>query len=214
MHFFEFNLPELIETIGYIGIFAIVFAESGLFFGFFLPGDSLLFTAGFLASQKILNINILIPLVVTGAVLGDQAGYLIGEYFGKWLEKKKESFIFSKHNLEKAKAFYQKHGGKAITLARFIPAVRTFVPIVAGMTRLEYKKFIKFNVIGGIIWGAGMPTAGFYLGKSIPDVDKYLLPIIFGIIFVSLLPNFFHFRKEIKNKTIKIILAIKEKYLG
>ncbi|MBI4129802.1 VTT domain-containing protein [Candidatus Roizmanbacteria bacterium] len=216
---FHLDLPELIQTIGYFGIFFVVFAESGLFFGFFLPGDSLLFTAGFLASQGIFNITLLVPLVVIAAIGGDSAGFWMGGRFGKWLMNRKETFLFSKHNMKKAQEFYEKHGGKALILARFVPAVRTFVPIVAGMADMPYQKFISYNVVGGLIWGVGMTLAGYYLGKLIPDVDKYLLPIVGAIIILSVLPGVIHMRGEIKSylrkhPAVARLLKLKESWLG
>ncbi|OGM21138.1 hypothetical protein A2714_04875 [Candidatus Woesebacteria bacterium RIFCSPHIGHO2_01_FULL_38_9] len=213
------NLLELIKTVGYVGIFAIVFAESGLFFGFFFPGDSLLFTAGFLASQGFLDIRILVPLMVVAAISGDSTGFWMGGKFGKWLMARRESFFFKKEYIEKAHKFYEKHGGKALVLARFVPAVRTFVPIVAGMADMEYKKFISYNVVGGLIWGAGMTLAGYYLGKSIPDADKYLLPIVASIIILSVLPGVWHFRGNLKSHiqkhpVIARLIALKEAWLG
>ncbi|OGM19827.1 hypothetical protein A2686_04940 [Candidatus Woesebacteria bacterium RIFCSPHIGHO2_01_FULL_38_10] len=214
-----FDLAELIKTIGYIGIFFMVFAESGLFFGFFFPGDSLLFTAGFLASQNLLDIKILVPLLIIGAIGGDSAGYWLGGHLGRWLMQKKESFFFKKKYIERAHNFYTKHGGKALIFARFVPAVRTFVPIVAGMAEMEYKKFISFNVIGGVFWATGMSLAGYFLGNIIPEVDKYLLPIIALIILLSVLPGIFHLRGEIgkyiKNKkAIAFLLKLKQNWLG
>lgn len=214
------SLSELVQTIGYIGLFAMIFAESGLFFGFFLPGDSVLFTAGFLASQGIFNITILVPLVVIAAITGDQTGYWMGGWIGrKLMNRKKENFFFSKHNLEKANKFYEAHGGKALILARFVPAVRTFVPIVAGMARMKYSTFISYNAIGGIIWGMGLTLLGYFLGNSIPGVDKYLLPIVGLIIIVSAAPALFHMRGEIKtlakkNKLFGKIMKLKEAWLG
>ncbi|OGM12068.1 hypothetical protein A2Z22_03160 [Candidatus Woesebacteria bacterium RBG_16_34_12] len=203
----NFDLSELIQTIGYIGIFFMIFAESGLFFGFFFPGDSLLFTAGFLASQNILDIRVLVPLVIIAAVSGDSAGFWTGNKFGRWLLKRRESFIFKKKYIEKANKFYEKHGGKALVLARFIPAVRTFVPIVAGMANMQYSKFITYNVVGGFLWGMGMTLVGYYLGSMIPGVDKYLIPIIVIIIFVSILPGLWHMRKEIKSSIKKYFIS-------
>lgn len=215
----HFNLEELIKTIGYAGIFFMVFAESGLFFGFFFPGDSLLFTAGFLASQNILDIKLLVPLIVIAAIGGDSVGFWMGGKFAKWLMSQKESFFFKKEYIKRANKFYEKHGGKALVLARFVPAVRTFVPIVAGMADMEYKKFISFNVFGGLLWGAGMTLAGFYLGRAIPNVDKYLLPIVLGIIILSVLPGVIHMREDIvklarKNKAFAYLLKLKENWLG
>lgn len=202
------NLTELIQTVGYIGLFSIVFAESGLFFGFFFPGDSLLFTAGFLASQGFFNIWVLVPLMMAAAVAGDSAGYWTGKKFGDWLLKQKSTFFFSKTNLKKAQDFYDKHGGKTLILARFMPAVRTFVPIVAGMANMEYKKFLTYNVVGGILWGAGMTFLGYFLGSLIPDVDRYLLPIILAIVVLSVAPGVWHMRKELLETGKKLALKI------
>ncbi|OGM05838.1 hypothetical protein A2125_02630 [Candidatus Woesebacteria bacterium GWB1_43_5] len=219
MLFDESTLAELIKTIGYLGLFAMVFAESGLFFGFFLPGDSLLFTAGFLASQGFFNIAVLLPLLIIAAISGDQAGYWMGGYFGRWLLTRKESFFFSKHNLEHANKFYEKHGGKALIFARFMPAVRTFVPITAGIAKMDYKKFISYNAIGGVAWGAGITLIGYFLGSSIPGVDRYLLPIIGAIIVASFVPAVIHMRGSIKkyakqNKLFGLVMKIKEAWLG
>ena len=188
----HFDLPELIKTWGYLGLFFVVFAESGLFFGFFFPGDSLLFTAGFLASQGFLNIWILVPLMVVAAISGDSTGYFIGNKFGDWLMKKRDSLFFKRRYLLEAQQFYEKHGGKTIMLARFVPAVRTFAPIVAGMAKMEYRKFISYNVWGGLVWGVGMTCLGFFLGSIIPNADKYLLPIVGAIIVLSVLPWVMH----------------------
>jgi membrane-associated protein len=217
--FVNLDLIELIKTIGYLGIFSIVFAESGLFFGFFFPGDSLLFTSGFLASQGLLNINVLVPIVILGAVGGDSTGYWMGMKLGGWLLRQKESFFFRKDNLKQAEEFYAKHGGKTLILARFIPAVRTFVPIVAGMANMHYKKFISYNIFGGLFWGAGMTLAGYYLGSIIPGVDRYLLPIVIGIIVLSVLPGLFHMRKDLvkklkTNRLFDFLMRFKRAWLG
>jgi membrane-associated protein len=190
------DLVQIIKTFGYFGLFFMVFAESGLFFGFFLPGDSLLFTAGFLASQGFFNIWLLVPLLIVAAVGGDNAGFWTGTKLGGWLLKQKESFFFQKKNLIKAQKFFAKHGGKALVLARFIPAVRTFVPIAAGIGKMEYRHFFFFNVVGGILWAFGMTIAGFFLGSLIPGVDRYLLPIIGLIILASVVPAAIHFWRD------------------
>lgn len=205
---FHGDLQQLIQTLGYIGLFAMVFAESGLFFGFFFPGDSLLFTAGFLASQDLFSIWVLAPLMVIAAIGGDSAGYWTGKKFGGWLLKQKASVFFSPKHLKKAQEFFDTNGGKALILARFMPAVRTFVPIAAGMAGMDYKKFISFNVIGGLIWGAGMTLGGYFLGQLIPDVDKYLLPIILLIIIVSVLPAAFHMRGDIKAIIVRLLAKL------
>ncbi len=191
-----FNLIALIKTAGYLGIFAMIFAESGLFIGFFFPGDSLLFTAGFLASQNYLNIWILILLVFIGAVLGDNFGYAFGRKVGPMIFKRENSLIFHKDNLERARAFYEKYGKKTIILARFLPAVRTFAPILAGVGEMRYATFFSYNLIGGLAWGTGLPLLGYFLGNTVPDIDKYLLPIIILIIVLSILPTVIHIFKD------------------
>lgn len=182
------DLVSLVKTAGYLGVFAIVFLESGLLVGFFFPGDSLLFTAGFLASQGYLDIWILTFGCFLFAVAGDSVGYYIGSKLGPKLFTKKTSLIFNQKHLDRAQKFYDKHGGKTIILARFVPVIRAFAPVVAGAGQMGYKKFVTFNLVGGIIWAIGVTLAGYYLGSLIPDVDKYLLPIIGLIIFASILP--------------------------
>lgn len=182
----------LINTFGLIGVIAIVFAESGLFFGFFLPGDSLLFTAGLLASQGFLNPFILFIGVIIAAILGDNVGYAFGRKIGPTIFTKEDSFFFNKKYVSQAHAFYEKHGNKTIILARFVPIVRTFAPIVAGVGNMDYKKFFSYNCIGGILWSVSLLGLGFVLGKTVPGIDKYLLPIILFIIVVSFLPGVYH----------------------
>ncbi len=203
------NLITLIETVGYAGLFGIIFAESGLLFGVVFPGDSLLFTAGFLASQKLLNILVLLPLCFVAAVGGDSAGYWFGRKIGPKLFNKEDSIFFHKDNLTRASAFYEKHGGKALILARFMPVIRTLVPIVAGIGQMHYRTFIFFNIIGGLLWSAGMLLLGFTLGSVIPNIDRYLLPIIALIILLSIAPSIYHlFRKEERPKTFALIRQI------
>jgi membrane-associated protein len=191
-----FDLIAVIKIAGYFGLFGIVFAESGLLVGFFLPGDSLLFTAGFLASQGILNIWLLIFLLFIAAVLGDSTGYALGKKVGPKIFTKQDSLFFHKDHLKRAEQFFQRHGGKAIILARFLPVVRTFAPIVAGVGKMNYRTFLAYNVVGGALWTIGLSLMGYYLGKTIPNVDRYLLPIIVGIIVLSLLPTLFHLLKD------------------
>ena len=185
----------IIKTLGLIGIFCIVFAESGLFFGFFLPGDSLLFTAGFLASQNYLNINFLVWGVFLCAILGDSVGYWFGRKVGPKIFTREDSLFFHKDHIEKAQLFYEKYGNKTIFLARFVPIVRTFAPIIAGVGHMKYDNFILYNIFGGFVWSLGMVYSGYYFGQVVPNVDKYILPIIIGIIFLSLLPIFFEILK-------------------
>jgi membrane-associated protein len=188
--------PEkLIETVGLIGIFCIIFAESGLLIGFFLPGDSLLFTAGFLASAPDsvseslhLPLGFLLVGCFVAAVAGDQVGYLFGRRVGPGLFNRPDSRFFKKENVEKAEAFFEKHGAKTIVLARFVPIVRTFAPIVAGAGKMHYRTFLVYNVVGGFLWAVGVTSLGYILGESIPSIDKYLLPVIAVIIVVSAAP--------------------------
>lgn len=188
----------LITTLGAVGVFAIVFAESGLFFGFFLPGDSLLFTAGLLASQGYFSIMLLWVGCTICAIAGDSVGYAFGKRVGLTLLTKKESFFFRKEHIHKTEAFYEKYGKKTIILARFIPIVRTFAPILAGIGRMEYKTFILYNVIGGVLWTTLLLFLGYTLGTAIPSIDRYLLPIILGIIFVSFIPIVYEWIKSRK----------------
>ncbi len=200
-----FDIVSIIKAAGYFGIFGILFAESGLFFGFFLPGDSLLFTAGFLASQGYLNIIVLILLSFAGAVLGDSFGYYFGRRVGPAIFTKQDSFLFDREHINRAQRFYEKYGAKTIILARFIPVIRTFAPIMAGVGSMRYPIFLLFNVVGGFLWAVCLPLIGYFLGNAIPDIDRYLLPIIAVIILISIAPGISHvlhnqgFRTRFKN---------------
>ena len=190
------DLIALVKAVGYIGLFLIIFAESGLFVGFFLPGDSLLFTAGFLASQEYLHIVPLVLLTFAAAILGDNFGYAFGKKVGPAIFNKEDSLLFHKDHLERASKFYEKYGGKTIILARFMPIVRTFAPILAGVGKMKYGEFFLYNFIGGLLWGLGTPLLGYFLGSTIPNIDKYLVPIVLFIIIASMLPPVWHFMKE------------------
>ena len=194
MHFFE--LIPMVKLIGYPGLFAVVFLESGVFFGFFLPGASMLFTAGLLSSQGIFNPWILIPLIALAAILGDSAGYWFGAKVGYRLFLRPDSRFFRHEYLERAKVFYERHGVIAIVLARFIPIVRTFAPIVAGIVKMRYRTFLTYNIAGGLLWGAGVTFLGYYLGARVPFVSKYLTLIVIGIVIVTLIPIFWELKKE------------------
>jgi membrane-associated protein len=188
----------LLTSFGYIGLFIIIFAESGLFFGFFLPGDSLLLTAGLFASEGKLNVWILLPLVFVAAVLGDNVGYWFGRKAGPPLFTRPASLLFKPKNLLAARAFYDQHGGKTMILARFMPFIRTFAPIVAGAVEMPYRSFLMFNAVGGLLWGVGVTLAGFALGKVFPPdiLDKYFLLIVVVVIILSVLPTAWHLWKE------------------
>ena len=179
---------HLIELFGLIGIAVIVFAESGLLIGFFLPGDSLLFTAGILAAAGHLSIGWLLPVAFVAAVVGDSVGYAIGRRAGAGLYNRPEGRLRIHTRIDQARAFYERRGGSTIILARFIPIIRTFAPVVAGAARMEYRRFLAFNVLGALLWAVGVSLAGYWLGQTIPSIDRYLLPIIAVIVLLSVTP--------------------------
>jgi membrane-associated protein len=191
-----FDVTNLITTVGYVGVAAIVFAESGLFFGFFFPGDSLLFTAGLLAAQGYFSIWILTPLCFIAAVLGDSVGYAFGRKVGPAIFSREDSLLFHKKHLEQTRVAYEKYGSKIIVLARFMPVVRTFAPIMAGVGQMRYRTFLTYNLIGGGLWAIGLTLLGYFLGATVPGIDQYLMPIIAGIIIVSMLPPLWHVWRE------------------
>ncbi|MFH1608795.1 MAG: VTT domain-containing protein [Patescibacteria group bacterium] len=206
-----FEIMPLIQTIGLVGIFIFIFAESGLFFGFFLPGDSLLFTAGILASAGYFNVMFLFLGAFVCAFLGDTVGYYFGQKIGPRIFTKQNSFFWNKNNIDKTSRFFEKHGDKTITLARFVPIVRTFAPILAGVGNMRYRKFLFWNILGGFIWTGSMSFGGYFLGSYIKDVDKYILPIVLVIIFISFLPIVLQFiRKSKKQKNTEINSEHKE----
>ncbi len=191
------DLPVLIQAIGVFGIAGIIFAETGLLIGFFLPGDSLLFTAGLLASQEILHIAVLVPSAFAAAVIGDSVGYAIGANIGPRIFTKQNSRFFHKDHIARTQKFYERWGGKTIILARFIPIIRTFAPVLAGVGNMRYSRFLMYNIAGGFLWAVCIPLAGYFLGSMIPSVDKYLMPIVGGIIILSILPGVI---EVVKNK--------------
>lgn len=196
----NFDLTALIKSLGYIGIFVAIFAESGLLVGAVLPGDSLLFTAGFLASQGVLNFPLLLIVVFLAAVLGDNVGYATGNRYGDKVFKKNDSLVFNKDYIKKSQDFFARHGGKALILARFTPIVRTFAPILAGVGHMHYRKFLGYNLVGGLLWAVGITSLGYFLGNAIPNVDHYILPAVAIIILVSIAPSVVHILKDKKNR--------------
>lgn len=190
--FFGIDLAHMIEVLGYPGIFAIVLAESGLFFAVSLPGGSLLFTAGLLASQGYLNLPILISVVVVAAILGDTIGYVFGSWVGPALYRRPDSRFFKRKHLEHTRTFFEAHGSKTILLARFIPIVRTFAPILAGIAQMNYRVFFIYNALGAIIWGGGFVIGGYLLGETVPGIEQYLEIFILGIVVVTTMPFFWH----------------------
>ena len=188
MSFLHIDIVSLVKTLGYIGLSIVIFSESGLFFGFFLPGDSVLFSAGLLASKGVFDIWLLVPLIAAAAILGDSVGYWFGATVGPSLFTREDSLIFKKKYIHETHGYFQRYGSITIILARFIPAVRTFAPILAGVGRMRYTTFLRYNIIGGLLWGAGVTLLGYSLGNTVPHIDEYLYPIIAGIILVSALP--------------------------
>ncbi|MDB5224447.1 MAG: rane protein [Candidatus Adlerbacteria bacterium] len=182
------HITELVVTLGLLGVTAIVFAESGLLIGFFLPGDSMLFTAGILASQGLMNIWLLVPLVIAAAIIGDSVGYWFGNYIGPKLFTRQDSLLFKQKYVTETHRYFEKYGPYTIIIARFIPIVRTFAPVLAGVGNMNYSTFLIYNIIGGALWGTGVTLAGFWLGNTIPNIDHYLLPIIGLIVLISILP--------------------------
>ncbi|MBT2397347.1 DedA family protein [Streptomyces sp. ISL-100] len=192
----------LLEQFGLIGLLVIVFAESGLLIGFFLPGDSLLFTTGLLVTTGVLKnpLWLVCLLVVLAAIIGDQVGYLFGRKVGPALFKRPDSKLFKQENVEKAHDFFEKYGPKSLVLARFVPIVRTFTPIIAGVSRMNYRSFITFNIIGGVLWGAGVTLLGASLGK-IQFVRTHIEAILILIVLISVVPIAVEYlRARSKNK--------------
>src|SRR5690348_4288843 len=192
--------PQTIIHAGYVAIAIVIFAECGLLIGFFLPGDSLLFTAGFLASQA-LGVDIWVLSIVCGlaAAIGPLVGYWYGAWAGPRLFNREDSMWFHKRHLMRAHEFYERHGGKALVLARFMPIVRTFAPVVAGMAAMTYGRFVLFTVIGAVVWAIGVTWLGYFLGSLIPDAGKYLEYIVAVIVVVSIAPPIIHLLRE-RNK--------------
>ena len=192
------DVRHLVQAGGYVGLTFIIFAETGLLIGFFLPGDSLIVTAGLLATQPQFGLNIwLLGLLLTiAAILGNSLGYAIGRYSGPRLFTRDDSMLFKKKHLFRAHEFYERHGGKTLIIARFMPIVRTFVPVVAGMAQMKYRTYTAYNVLGAIAWIWSMLFVGYVLGRFIPGVEHHIEKVIIAVIFVSLLPGLISWRRE------------------
>ena len=214
------DLGKLMAEYGVMAVygilFAVIFAESGLFFGFFLPGDSLLLTAGLLAYKGVelpgggqlrLSLLVLMPLLFAAAVLGDNVGYWFGRKVGPPLFRRPQSLLFRPKNLLAAKAFFERHGGKTVTLARFMPFIRTFVPIVAGAVDMKWRRFMFFNLFGGLLWAIGVTYAGYSLGRLVPPsiLDRYFIVIIVVVIIVSAMPALIHLWREERHEIFGFI---------
>jgi membrane-associated protein len=206
------NPKDIIQSGGLLLVSFMVFAESGMLFGFFLPGDTLLFSAGFLAGSGQISLFQLIVCVVVAAVAGCNTGYEIGKRGGRKLFNKPDGILFRQEYVKKAEDFYEKNGGKTIALAQFVPIARTFVPVVAGIARMDRKKFVIYNFFGVVCWGVGIVLLGDFLGKKIPNIDKYLLPIIGIAVAISFGPMLYHIAKNLfENYTKKKSAKIKSK---
>ena len=192
------DLPALVQWAGYVGLTLIVFVETGLLLGFFLPGDSLLVTAGLLASQPDFGLNVWLlgGILTVAAIVGDTVGYQIGKATGPRIFTRQDSLLFNKAHLLRAQAFYEKHGGKTIIIARFMPIVRTFAPVVAGVGQMEYRSFLMYNVIGGVAWVWSMLMTGYILGRTVPGVAQHIEKIILLVIFLSILPGIIGWWRE------------------
>jgi membrane-associated protein len=183
------NIKELVSWAGYPGLAMIIFSETGLLVGFFLPGDSLLVTAGLFAAAGYFDIRLLIPLLLVAAIIGNATGYSIGKKSGQTLYSREDSRFFKKQHLINTKAFYDKYGGITIVMAQFMPFARTFAPVVAGIAEMKYTKFASFNIIGAVLWVPGMLLIGYFLGSTIPNIDKNIHYVIIAVVFISLLPG-------------------------
>ena len=197
LHFLR-DPRALVQAAGYVGLTAIIFTETGLLIGFFLPGDSLLVTAGLLASQPEFGLNVYVMgvLLSIAAVVGDTVGYHIGKASGPRIFTREESLFFSRKHLVRAQQFYEKHGGKTIVLARFMPIIRTFAPVVAGVGMMNYRTFLSHNIFGGVLWVWSMLLIGYWLGKIVPGIEDHIEKIIILVIFLSILPGIIAWIRE------------------
>ncbi len=203
MHITSLLSPEfIIGSVGALGVIGVIFLETGAFFGFFFPGDSLLFTAGFFASQGHLSLALLLAGTFVAAVVGDSVGYAFGKKIGPALFRKDDSLFFNKKHIVRAQEFYDKHGKKTIILARFIPVIRTFAPIVAGIGNMRYKTFISYNILGGLAWTWAMLWLGYAFGSLIPDPDRYVIPAVIVIIAISASPALRELYRNVKKGNI------------
>ncbi len=191
---------HLIESGGLLLITAIIFAETGLLIGFFLPGDTLLLSAGIFAAQGRLPIVWTIIAVALASIIGNITGYHIGKKSGKRVFKKSDGVIFRKEYIDKAEAFYESHGGKPILFARFVPIVRTFAAVVAGVAEMDFRLFMIYNVLGGILWGGGLTLLGYFVGSRIPNIEHYVLPVVLLAMAASFAPMFYHLAKNYLEK--------------
>ena len=196
--FRELKDPRLlVQAGGYVGLTLIIFAETGLLVGFFLPGDSLLVTAGLLATQGLgLDVWALGALLTVAAIAGNSVGYAIGRYTGPRLFTRDDSLLFKKKHLFRAREFYEHHGGKTLILARFMPIIRTFVPVVAGLGVMKFRVYTIYNVVGAVLWIWSMLFIGYFLGRAVPGIENHITKVILVVIFLSLLPGIISWQRE------------------
>lgn len=195
-----FDVDKIIQAGGLLLIAIIIFAESGMFVGFFLPGDTLLLSAGIFAAQGKLSITTLILVIVVAAIAGDNVGYHIGKRYGRRLFRKPDGIIFRQQYVEQAEKFYERWGSKTMLIAHFVPIVRTFAPPVAGVAKMDYKKFFIFDAIGIIAWGAGITLVGYWFGSKIPNIDEYILLVLAAVILATAGPTIYHVIKAVLEK--------------
>lgn len=195
-----YNVPELIRIVGFYGIVAVIFAETGLLIGFFLPGDSLLITAGLFAARGDFDFATLILSLIPAAILGNATGYFIGHRTGKALYQRPNSLLFRREHLQMTHEYYERHGGKTIILAQFIPILRTFAPVVAGVAAMGYRQFATYNIVGAILWVGSMTTAGYLLGNLVPNIEQRIHYVVAVVIAISLMPPAIAFLKRRRSK--------------
>jgi membrane-associated protein len=183
-----FDPITIIKTIGLLGVFLAICVESGVFFGFFLPGDTLLFASGIFASQGLFPLAVVIAGCAVAAIIGDNIGYWTGKKMGRKLFEKSETLFFNKKRITDAEHFYERYGSITIIMARFVPIMRTFAPIIAGIGLMKYKTFFTYNIIGGVLWATIVPMLGYFLGSLIPNPDHYILPVVLFVLFISFAP--------------------------
>jgi membrane-associated protein len=187
------QLIPFIQAAGYVGVFAIIFAESGLLIGVIFPGDTLIFAAGLLASKGFFNIELILLVMFAAAVVGDSVGYWIGKKFGPKIFSREESFFFKREYVTRAQHFFNNHGKKTIFLSRYIPIVRTFVPVLAGVGGMNYRSFLIYNIVGGLVWVLSLGLIGYFLGEKVENIDAYILPIVLVIVVLSFTPVIKHY---------------------
>jgi len=191
-----YDVESIIKWGGLAMICAIIFAETGLMIGFFLPGDSLLVTAGVFAAAGHIDLYMMLLLVSLCAVVGDQLGYFIGQKTGPALFNREDSLLFKRSHVLRAQQFYEKYGSKTIVIARFVPIVRTFAPVVAGVGQMKYRRFVTYNVAGGILWVFSMVLLGYFVASAVPNIDKHIHKVIVVVVFLSILPAIIEFIRE------------------